>query len=225
VNPLLQKTPYDPERDLIPVAKIGVTPFVLVANPSFPAANSKEFIALVRANPGKYSFASSGTGATAHLICEYFNSRAGLKALHVPYKGSAPALADVIGGQVTYAFETASATMPLVRSGKLKAFGITLGKGSSLTPGIDPLAVSANLPGFDIGAWIGILVPAGTARPIVDRLAEAIKTAMERSEVRDRLFSVGIEVDYRRTEDFARDLREQRANFADIIRKTRITLD
>jgi len=225
VNPLLQKTNYDPERDLVPVAKVGVSPYVLVTNPSFPAANIKEFLALVKASPGKYSFASSGTGATAHLISEYFNNLAGLKATHIPYKGSAPALADVVGGQVGYMIETVAATMPLVRSGRLKAFGVSLEKGSGLTPGIEPLAVTANLPGFDVGAWLGLMVPTGTPRPVVDRLAAAMETMMQTADMRQRLSSVGLEVDYRRAEDFARDLKDQSARFTDIIRKGNIKLD
>jgi len=225
INPLLQKTPYDPERDLIPVAKVGVSPYVLVTHPSFPALNIKEFLDLVRANPGKYTFASSGTGATAHLISEYFNNLAGIKATHVPYKGSAPALADVMGGQVSYMIETVAATMPLVRSGKLKAFGVSLEKGTALTPGIEPLAVSANLPGFDAGAWLGLMVPASTPKGIIERLAGAMETAMQGAEMRERLSSVGLEVDYRRAEEFARDLKAQRARFADIIQKGNIKLD
>jgi tripartite-type tricarboxylate transporter receptor subunit TctC len=225
INPLLQKTSYDPERDLIAVAKVGVSPYLLVTNPAFPAANIREFLALVRANPGKYAFASSGTGATAHLIAEYFNSLAGLKATHVPYKGSAPALADVVGGQVHYMIETVAATMPLVRSGRLKAFGVSLEKGSALAPGIEPLAVTANIPGFDVGAWLGLMVPAGTPKPVVDRLAAAMDSAMHGSDMRERLSSVGLEVDYRRAEEFARELKEQRARFADIIQKGNIRLD
>ena len=225
VNPLLQKTSYDPERDLLPVAKIGVSPYVLVTHPSFPAANIGEFLALVRGNPGKYTFASSGTGATAHLISEYFNGLAGIKATHVPYKGSAPALADVMGGQVAYMIETVAATMPLVRSGRLKAFGVSIEKGTALTPGIEPLAKTANLPGFDAGAWLGLMVPAGTPKPVVDRLAAVMENAMQSSDMRERLFSVGLEVDYRRADDFARDLKDQRARFADIIQKGNIKLD
>jgi tripartite-type tricarboxylate transporter receptor subunit TctC len=225
VNPLLQKTAYDPERDLIPVAKVGVSPYVLVTHPSFPAANIREFLVVVRDNPGKYTFASSGTGATAHLISEYFNNLAGIKATHVPYKGSAPALADVIGGQVAYMIETVAATMPLVRSGRLKAYGVSLEKGSALTPGIEPLAVTANLPGFDVGAWLGLMVPAGTPKPIIERLAAAMETGMQSSDMRERLSTVGLEVDYRRAEEFARDLKEQRSRFADIIQKGNIKLD
>ena len=121
VNPLLQKSPYSVDRELAPVANIGLSPYLLVAGVQLPAANVKEFLTLVRASPGKYSFASSGTGATAHLIAEWFNSLSGLQVTHVPYKGSAPALTDVIGGQIAYAIETAAATMPHVKSGRLKA--------------------------------------------------------------------------------------------------------
>jgi len=225
VNPLLQKTNYDPERDLIPVAKVGVSPYVLVTHPSFPAADIHAFLALVKGHPGKYSFASSGTGATAHLISEYFNNLAGIQATHIPYKGSAPALADVMGGQVAYMIETVAATMPLVRSGRLKAFGVSLEKGSALTPGIEPLAVTAKLPGFDVGAWLGLMVPAGTPKPVVDRLATSMETMMQTADMRQRLSSVGLEVDYRRAEAFASDLRDQRARFTDIIRKGNIKLD
>jgi tripartite-type tricarboxylate transporter receptor subunit TctC len=225
INPLLQKTQYDPERDLLPVAKIGVSPYVLVTNPAFPASDIKEFLALVRANPGKYTFASSGTGATAHLVAEYFNNLAGIKATHVPYKGSAPALADVIGGQVAYMVETVAATMPLVRGGRLKAFGVSLEKGSKLTPGIEPLAVTANLPGFDAGAWLGLMVPAGTPKPIVDRLAASMETMMQTPDMQERLSKVGLEVDYRRAEAFAEDLKLQRERFTDIIRKGNIKID
>ena len=121
INPLLQKAAYDVDRDLLPVAMMGVSPYLLVTSTQFPATSAREFVELVKSNPGKYSFASSGSGATAHLVAEWFNMRAGLSATHVPYKGSAPALTDVAGGQVTYATETIAATMPLIRAGKLAA--------------------------------------------------------------------------------------------------------
>jgi tripartite-type tricarboxylate transporter receptor subunit TctC len=225
VNPLLQKTPFDVDRDLLPVANVGLSPYLLVTNPQFPAANVREFIALVKASPGKYSFASSGTGATAHLIAEWFNGRAGLQVTHVPYKGSSPALTDVIAGQIAYAIETLAATMPHVKSGRLKAYGVSLAKGSALAPGIEPLASSANLPGFDVGAWIGVMVPAGTPKPIVDRIAAAVETTMQSPEVRERIAGVGLEVDYRRTEEFTRYLKEQKARFADIIKSGNIKID
>ena len=225
VNPLLQKSPYDVDRELAPVANIGLSPYLLVAGVQLPAANVKEFLALVRASPGKYSFASSGTGATAHLIAEWFNSLSGLQVTHVPYKGSAPALTDVIGGQIAYAIETAAATMPHVKSGRLKAYGVSLARGSTLTPGIEPLATAANLPDFDVGAWLGVMVPAGTPKALVDRIATAVENAMQSADVRERIAGIGVEVDYRRSQDFARYLKEQQARFADIIKKGNIKLD
>ena len=225
INPLLQKTPYDVDRDLVPVARVGLSPYVLVTAPSFPAANARELVALVKANPGKYSFASSGTGATAHLVAEWFNMRAGLTAIHVPYKGSAPALTDVAGGQVAYALETVAGTMPLIRANRLRAYGISLGKASALTPGIEPLAKSLNLPGFDVGAWIGVMVATGTPRAVVDRLSAAMHTVMQSAEVRERLTGVGLEIDYGGADEFAPYLKEQQARFADIIKRGGIKVE
>jgi tripartite-type tricarboxylate transporter receptor subunit TctC len=225
INPLLQKVPFDPVRDLAPVANVGLSPYILVTGAKFPAANIKEFIALVKANPGKYSFASSGTGATAHLVAELFNGRAGLQVTHVPYKGSAPALIDVISGEIAYALETMAGTMPHIKSGRLKAYGISTIKGSALAPGIEPLATGANLPGFDAAAWIGVMVPAGTPKPIVERLAVAVDKAMQGQDTRERIEAAGLEVDYRRTEVFAPYLQEQRARFAEIIKKNNIRIE
>ena len=225
INPLVQKTPYDVDRELVPVAKIGLSPYVLVTSPSFPAANAKEFVALVKANPGKYSFASSGTGATAHIVAETFNMRAGLSTIHVPYKGSAPALTDVAGGQVAYALETVAGTMPLVRAGRLRAYGLSIAKATAMAPGVEPLADSLGLAGFDVGAWIGVMVPAGTPKPVIDRLSGAMQTIMASADVRERLTGVGLEVDYAGADEFARYLKVQHTRFADIIKKAGIRID
>jgi tripartite-type tricarboxylate transporter receptor subunit TctC len=225
ISPLLQKTPYVSERDLIPVANAGVSPYLLTTTPSFPAKDIREFISLLKANPGKYSYASSGTGATAHLVAEYFNNTAGIRGTHVPYKGSIPALTDVISGQVGYTTETVAASMPFVRSGKLKAYGVSLAKGSMLTPGIPPIASAADLPGFDVGAWIGIMVSAGTPKPLVDKLTIAVDKALQSPDVRDKLIAIGLEPDYRNATDMARLLKEQSARFTDIIRKSNIKIE
>ncbi len=225
VNPLLQKAPYDVNRDLLPVAGIALSPYLLVTNAQFPAANAKEFVALVKANPRKYSFASSGTGATAHLITEYFNMQAGLEVTHIPYKGSVPALTDVIGGQVAYAIETVAGTMPHVRAGKLKAYGISTGRRSGLAPGVEPLAVTANLPGFDVAAWLGVMVPAGTPKAVVERIAAAVETAMQSPDLRERLTGIGVEPDFRPTAEFTRYLKEQQDRFADIIKRGNIKVE
>jgi len=225
ISPLLQKVPFDPVKDLAPVANVGLSPYILVTNPKVPAANARELVALLKASPGKYRFASSGTGATAHLVAEMFNAATGVQVTHVPYKGSSPALNEVISGDVTYALETMSATMPHVRSGRLKAYGISTLKPSALAPGVEPLATAANLPGFDAAAWVGVMVPTGTPRPIVNRLASAIDTAMQSADTRERLANAGLELDYRRTEEFTRYLKEQHARFSEIIRKNNIRIE
>jgi tripartite-type tricarboxylate transporter receptor subunit TctC len=225
ISPLLMKTPYVPERDLAPIANAGFSPYLLVTQPSFHAANAREFVALAKANPGKYTFASSGTGATAHLIAEYFNSAAGIRATHVPYKGSVPALTDVISGQVNYMIETAAATLPHVRSGRLKAYGVSLAKGSVLAQGIPPLATAADLPGFDAAAWIGVMVSAGTPKALADKLTAAVDKALQSQEVRDKIMAVGVEVDYRRIDEMDRYLKTQSARFTAIIKNNGIRVE
>jgi tripartite-type tricarboxylate transporter receptor subunit TctC len=225
INPLLQKTAYDVERELTPVANVCVAPFLLVTVAQFPAQNAREFVALLKANPGKYTFASSGTGATAHLIAEFFNNMAGVQVTHVPYKGSVPALTDVMGGRVAYAFETVSATLPHVKSGRLKTYGISIDRQSALAPGIEPLAVTAGLPGFNAAAWIGVMVTGGTPKAIIDKLGAAAETAMKSPEVMEKLLSVGVEVDYRKPADFARYLKEQQVRYSEIIKRGNIKIE
>lgn len=225
INPLLQKAPYDPERDLVPVANVARSPYLLVTNPAFPAKSAPELIALVKAAPGKYSFASSGTGATGHLVGEWFNNVNGLKATHIPYKGSAPALVDVIGGQVAYTLETMAATLPLIKSGRLKAFGVSTLTASALAPDIPPLAVAANMPGFDAAAWIGVMVSAGTPRPLVDRLTKAVDEAMRTPDARERLIASALEPDYMPAARFAEYLKTQKARFTEVIKQGNIRIE
>ena len=225
VSPLLQKLPYDVEKDFIPVRLIGVSPYLLVTHPSFPASNAKEFVELLRANPGKYTFSSSGTGATAHLISEWFNSLAQVKAVHVPYKGSAQSLTDLISGQVGYSMETLAGTGPHVRAGKLKTFGISFEKGSTLAPGVPALAQAASMPGFDVGAWLGLMVPAGTPRDIVNRLSIEADKALQAADTRERLAGIGLEIISRGTDEFAAYLKGESARFASIIKNGNIKLE
>lgn len=225
INPLLQKVAYDPERELAPVANVCVAPFMLVSAPAFSAQNAKELVALLKANPGKYTFASSGTGATAHMIAEYFNNSAGVQVTHVPYKGSVPALTDVISGRVAYAFETVASTMPHVKAGRLKAYGISIDRPSALAPGIEPIAVAANLPGFNAAAWIGVMATAGTPKRIVDKLGAAAEAAMKSPDVLEKLASVGVEVDYQKPADFAGYLKEQKKRYGEIIKRGNIKLE
>ncbi len=225
VLPLFQPTPYDVARDLMPVAMMGLSPYVLVTAPDFPARDARELVRMIQASPGKYTFASSGTGATAHLITESFNAALGLKAVHVPYKGSSPALTDVIAGRVTYCLETAAATMPFVRDGRAKAYGVSLIKGSVVTPGIPPLATAAGIPGFDLGAWLGVMVPKGTPKGIVTQLSGAVQQVMQSPDVAEIFLRIAVENDYRPTEEFARYLQATSTLFADVIKRNDIRIE
>lgn len=218
IAPLAQRTPYDSERDLAPVAMGGRSGYILATHPDFQAADMAGFLARVRANPGRYTYASSGTGATAHLVAAYFNARAGLEAVHVPFQGSVPALTAVIAGQVDYALETVAATMPHVRAGRLRAYGLSLASDSALTPGVPTIATAAGLAGFDLGAWIGLMVPAGTPEPIIRRLSDEMLAVMATPEVRQRFEAAGVEVDPRPAQPFAQHLREQTQVFREAVR-------
>jgi len=225
IMPLLQKTPYDSQKDFAPVSLISTVPFALVTHPSFPANNARDFIAHVRANPDKYAFSSSGTGATAHLIVELFNSVAGLKARHVPYKGSAPALTDLVGGQIHYTIETVSGTVAHVRAGRLKVFGTSFARRSAAMPDVPTLAEAADLPGFDIGAWAGYAAPAGTSREILMRLSGEIQKAMQAPDLRERYLSLGLDAVSNTPDEMVTFLRNEQARYASIIKSANIKIE
>jgi tripartite-type tricarboxylate transporter receptor subunit TctC len=197
---------------------------VLVAHPSVPAKSAAEFISLLRANPGKYTFASSGTGATAHLVAELFNSSAGITATHVPYKGSAPAVTDLIAGHVTYAFETTASVLSHIKAGSLKAFGVSSESRSVILPDVPPIAEAGNLPGFDMRAWIGLVAPAGIPREVRQRLALECQKAVATPDVKERLLALGLEPGLA-PEDLADYLRKQGERFGAIARQAKIRLD
>ena len=225
ISPILQKLAYDPAKDFEPIALMVSTPYVLVAHPSLPANTAQEFIALVRANPGKFNFASSGTGATAHLVAELFNSSTGLKATHVPYKGSAPALTDIIAGHVTYAFETSAAVVAHVKAGRLKAYAVSSAKRAIALPDVPTVAESANLPGFDMRAWIGFIAPAGIPREARARLAAETQKVLANPETKARLIAAGLEPGDLTPEEFADFLKKQSERFAAIIKAGNIKVE
>ena len=225
IMPNLQKTPYEPLKDLAPVSLTARAPFALVTSPAFPANNAKEFVALVRANPDKYAFSSSGTGATAHLFTELFNSMAGIKARHVPYKGSAPAINDLMGGQIDYTIETVAAVSTLVKSGKLKTFGVTTARRTAAMPDAPPLAEAADIPGYDAAAWIGYAAPAGTPLEFRTRLSGEIQKAMESSELRARYASLGLEPAASTPEEMGALMRSEQERYATIIRNANIKVE
>lgn len=226
INPLFpNRAPYDPEKELAPIAMVGLSGYSLVVRTGFPASNVQEFIALLKREPDKYTFSSSGTGATTHLIVELFNHRAGVKALHVPFAGSTPALTAVVAGQVDYTIETFAATGGLIRGGQLKSFGVSIGRTSALAPGQPTLAEAANLPGFDVGAWIGVMAQANTPKPIVEALAQAMQRGLAKPGMQDKLAAIGMEPEHHFLDDFASYLRRQKQSFADTIRTANIRID
>jgi len=225
IMPNLQKVPYDTLKDLAPVSLIAATPFALVVHPSFPAANAREFIALVRANPDKYTFSSSGTGATAHLFIELFNSMAQLKARHVPYKGSAPALTDVINGQISYTLETVAATVGHIKSGRLKALGVSTARRTAAMPDVAPLADVADLPGYDTAGWIGYGAPAGTPREVLVRLAAEVQKALQAPDLRERYVALGMEPVWNTPDDMGAFLKREHERYGQIIRNANIKIE
>ena len=225
IMPLLQKTPYDSQKDFAPVSLIATAAFALVTHPSFPADNARDFIAHVRANPDKYAFSSSGTGATAHLIVELFNSVAGLKARHVPYKGSAPALTDLVGGQIHYTIETVSGTVAHVRAGRLKVFGTSFARRSAAMPDVPTLAEATDLPGFDIGAWSGYAAPAGTPRDVLARLSAEIQKALQSGDLKDRMVNIGLDPVSSTPDEMAAFMRREQERYAAIIKAANIRLE
>jgi tripartite-type tricarboxylate transporter receptor subunit TctC len=218
IMPHLQKTPYDPQKDFAPVSLIALVPFVLVTHPSFPASDLKGFIANVRANPGKYSFSSSGTAASAYMITALFNSMAQLDAQHVPYKGSAPALTDLVGGQITYTIETVAATIGHVKSGRLKAYGVSFAQRASAMPDVPTIAEAAPLPGYDIGAWIGYTAPAGTPREALNRLAAEMQKIAQAPDIKERYLTLGLDPISSTPDEMATFMRQQQERYGSIIK-------
>jgi tripartite-type tricarboxylate transporter receptor subunit TctC len=225
IMPSLQKLPYEPLKEFVLISLITRNPYALVVSPSFPAANAKEFIALLRANPDKYTFASSGTGATGHLLGELFNSMAQVQARHIPYKGSGPALTDVMSGQVDYTIETVAATVGQVRAGRLKALGVSTAKRAAAMPEVPTLAEAGNLPDYDAAAWIGYAAPAGIPRDILLRLSAEIQKALQGADLRERLLNAGLDPASSTPEELPAFMRREQERYATVIKNANIRID
>ncbi|MBT2325605.1 tripartite tricarboxylate transporter substrate binding protein [Variovorax paradoxus] len=178
----MKSMPYDPVRELQPITLVGQVPFLLVVNPALPIANLQEFIAYAKANPNKLNYASFGNNTSNHLAGELFKSLTGIDAMHVPYKGSGPAIADLIGGQVQYSFDTPPAVLANVKAGKLRALAVATSQRLPNAPAV-PTAAEAGLPGFVAGTWFGLLAPAKTPRAVIDRLNAEIVSLLASPEL------------------------------------------
>jgi tripartite-type tricarboxylate transporter receptor subunit TctC len=214
---LFAKMPFDPIKDLAPVTLAATTPNVLVVHPSIKAATVKELIALAKARPGEINFASSGHGTPAHLAGELFNSMAGVKMVHVPYKGAAPALADLLGGQVQLMFSTMPPALPHVKDGKLHALAVTSAKRSPAAPELPTLDEIA-LPGFEANTWHGVVVPAGTPATIIARLNREIVAILHLPDVVERFSGQGAEALGSTPEEFAAYIRSETLKWAKVVR-------
>jgi tripartite-type tricarboxylate transporter receptor subunit TctC len=217
IAPLLYaKSPYDPVKDLAPIVNAAAGPFVIMANPSFPANNIKELIALAKAQPGKVSYASSGAGGQQHLTMETISSMAGLQMLHIPYKGFGQAVTDVLANQVPLVVGGITASIGHTQSGKLKALGITGTRRSSFFPGV--ATVAETLPGFEITAWYGFLAPAGTPREIITKINEDVVAIIKRPEFQARLARDAIDPVANTPEQFAAQIKVDIAMWSKIVK-------
>lgn len=225
INPwLYSRLPFDIEKDFVPVAQAATVPMLLVVHPSVAASSMKEFIELARANPGKLNHSTPGNGTPQHIAFEVFNHAAGIKVTHVPYKGTGPAIADLLGGQVQSAMGTMASLEPYVKSGKLRALGVTTPKRSQAMPNV-PTIAEAGLPGFDVPLWYSILAPAGTPREVVARLSSDIARALQVPETRDRLTGLGFEVSYLNPEQMADLIKRDTARWQGSIKDIGLKLD
>ena len=187
---LLKKVPFDIERDFAPIAMTVIVPNLLVSNPALPASNVKELIAHIKSRPGQMQFASAGVGSMPHLMMEFFVSTAGLKMIHVPYKGAGPALVDIIAGHVPLMAANILSSLPQVKAGKLRVYGVTSAKRSPGAPDV-PTIAEAGLPGYDAVTWFGVLAPAGTPRAIVMQLHTNVVRAVNDPGIRKRFIDDG----------------------------------
>jgi tripartite-type tricarboxylate transporter receptor subunit TctC len=215
---------YSLEKDFVPVALVGNVPLMLVVNPSVPATDLKQFIALVKASPGKYTYASSGNGSTEHLAGALFSKLAGVDMLHVPYKGGAPAVADVMGGQVTAMVATTPNVLPNVKANRLRALVIAMPSRNAQAPDI-PTSAEAGLPGFEVASEYGILAPAATPPAIVQRLARELDAIVKMPDTQQRLQQIGVEASYAAGADATRRIEGEFSRWAKVVQDANIKVE
>jgi tripartite-type tricarboxylate transporter receptor subunit TctC len=206
------------------VSQVAVAPNVMVINPSLPVSTVAEFIAYAKANPGKLSYASGGNGSSAHMSMELFKAMSGIDLQHVPYKGSSPALTDVVSGQVVAFIGNMPPTVPLIKAGKLRALAVTTTSRSALMPEL-PTIAEAGLPGFETVAWFGVLAPAGTPPDVVNRLSAEIAKIAKSPEIREKLVAMGAEPVGSTPEAFKAVIDRDIAKWKPLAQKVNIKID
>ena len=225
VNPhLYAKMPYDALKDFAPVTLVATTPNVLVINPTVQANSVKELIALAKSSPGKLSFASGSNGSAGHLSGELFKSLAQIDIVHVPYKGGAPAMQDLLGGQVQFMFDNLANSMAQIKAGKLKAIAVTTSKRSALAPEL-PTMAEVGVPGFDISTWYGIMAPSGTPPEIVRKLNAEVVRFLASDDAREKLKAQGAEPAPMSPEQFDAFIRAENSKYAKIVKDSGARVD
>lgn len=225
INPALYKNPgFDPVKDFKPLALIGAVPNVLLAHPDFPAKSVRDLIALAKQKPGHYQYASAGNGTLNHLLGEMLNTMAGIELQHVPYKGVAPALNDVLGGQLPLVFASLPSSLSHIKAGKLKPLAVSSARRSSTLP--DVPALSEFVPGYSGTLWIGLFAPAGTPHEVLSKLEEGMTKALATKDLRDKLELQGVELAPPTTPDqFAKLLNEDIARWSQIVKTSGASID
>ena len=225
INPGLHaRLPYDPVKDFAPISLIGSAPLLAVVPLSLPAKSLGEFIQLAKMRSGQLNFASSGTGTIAHLAAELLNLSAKIKVQHVPYKGTGPALTDLLGGQVQIMFNSAVSMLPQVRAGRLRAIAMTGARRSPAMPDL-PTVAESGVPGYEATSWYGVLAPAGTPRPIVDKISHEITKVVQMPDVRERLIGDGAEPAGTSPAEFAAHIKRELARWAKVIQEANIRVE
>jgi len=218
MNPTLYgNLPFDPVRDLAPISQVSVATNILAVSNDVPARSVSELIALAKARPGKLTFASGGNGSTQHLAGELFKTMAGIDIVHVPYKGAAAAVPDLVSGRVTMFFGTVTVLLPLVRDGKLRGLAVTSARRSSAIPDL-PTIAELGFQGFEATAWYGLMAPSGAPRPIIERIHSETVKVLAMPDVRAKFADLGMEVTGTSPEEFARIIKEETPRWTKVIR-------
>ena len=213
INPAMNKVGYDPVADFTAIAPLASIPFVLVAHPSLSFSNVKDVVALAKSKPGELAYASAGPGTSNHLAGEVFAAAEHIKLLHVPYKGSAPALNDVLAGHVPLMFDLQATAMSHLQAGKLKALAVTSRQRSSLLPNV-PTMIEAGVPDYQVSAWFGVFAPAGLPRAVLERLSGEIAAIVKKTEMKKRLLELGAEPEFATPEAYAAFVKAESVKWA-----------
>ena len=221
---LYKKMPFDPVKDFAPLSRVATVPNLLVAHPSQPFKTVKEMIAYAKANPGKITYGSPGSGASPHVSGELFKSMTGTDLLHIPYKGSAPAMTDLLGGQTSVMFDNMPSAIQHVRSGKLRPIAVTTAKRSPELPDV-PTIAEAGVPGYEATSWFGMFAPAGTPKPVLDKLHAALIKVLNQADVKKKIAEQGGDVVAETPAQFAAFIQAESVKWGKVVKESGATAD